>query len=579
MKALGGFLLGWLASVLLIVTLALPGIGRAASASLQLSPGSVTTTVGLTFSVTLNVNTNGTGINAASGSIVFPGSLLEAVSVSRSGSIFSFWTDTPTISGETVKFGGGLPTPGYSGTKGKILTVTFRAKASGTANIVVSDGKILANDGGGTNVYSGYSGTVVTISPSLAGAAITSSTHPDQNVWYQSPTVSLAWTRPDGAQSYRYTLRKEGESNPFKTESITENSVNFESLIESTWLFELVTVFSGQERTSSFIIRIDTSPPELFEIKVSAPLGRFDRSPKLSFETEDLVSGISKYELTVGENEAVVLNEPSHQLTELKPGRYQVTVKAYDQAGNVMEVTAEIVIEALLPPVITDHPFFVSILQPITIRGTALFGAKLKIFVDGKEAADIDVKEYLTESQRGKLSGLTPPDTTVEWFYPLRELYLPGSHEIYAVQYYPDSATSDQSNRVTTNVLATYINIFGVLIPMAVAAMGLSVVVVGLSVLLWWLVRRYRRRTSRLTSYLTDVRQKVDNGLAATERDLNATIGQYSQLDGIRGQLDAEILTIRQAVDSEVEQALAEGAKKKKEKNQDAIVPNSGDGQ
>ncbi|MFA6324828.1 MAG: cohesin domain-containing protein [Candidatus Paceibacterota bacterium] len=118
-----------------------------------------------TFTVTLNTNTKGVYINNIEGVLSFPKDLLSAESVSISGSIFSMWVEQPRLSNitGTVSFNGGIPTPGFIGTNGKILSVVFRAKKAGVANLSFSSANIYANDGMGTDITGGKSGINITI--------------------------------------------------------------------------------------------------------------------------------------------------------------------------------------------------------------------------------------------------------------------------------------------------------------------------------------------------------------------------------------------------------------------------------
>ncbi len=136
----------------------------ASAATLGFSRGG-TYKVGSTFSVTLYVSSADQPMNAASGTISFSKNTIEAISASRSGSIFSFWAKEPSVSNTsgTVSFAGIVPSPGYKGSGGKILTISFRAKAPGTARVSLSAGSVLANDGNGTNIYTGGGSSSFTI--------------------------------------------------------------------------------------------------------------------------------------------------------------------------------------------------------------------------------------------------------------------------------------------------------------------------------------------------------------------------------------------------------------------------------
>jgi hypothetical protein len=139
----------------------------ASAATLYFSPSSGNQTAGNILNVNVVVNTQGKAINNADANIRFPTNLLEVVSVSKSGSIFTLWVEEPRFSNVagTISLNGGLPTPGYTGTAGRIVTITFRLKTAGSASLVFTSGAVRANDGLGTDVL-GFLGTATyTISP------------------------------------------------------------------------------------------------------------------------------------------------------------------------------------------------------------------------------------------------------------------------------------------------------------------------------------------------------------------------------------------------------------------------------
>jgi len=133
------------------------------AATLFLSPSSDSRTVGDTFGVSVRVSTGGVAINSAQATISFPNDLLEITSLSQTG-VFSLWPVNPSFSngGGTASFAGGLPSPGYTGSSGTIILVTFRAKAVGTATVTIGSASVLANDGFGTDVLTSLgSGTYI----------------------------------------------------------------------------------------------------------------------------------------------------------------------------------------------------------------------------------------------------------------------------------------------------------------------------------------------------------------------------------------------------------------------------------
>ncbi len=145
------------------------------AASIGVYPSTPSVTVGNIVSVKVIVSTESKFINNTEGVLSYPTDLLEPISISKSSSIFNLWVEEPKFnSGGSVSFNGGLPTPGYNGSSGEVVTVVFKAKKTGTASLIFSDSAIRENDGLGTNVLNGYKNGSIIIteapkSPELPG--------------------------------------------------------------------------------------------------------------------------------------------------------------------------------------------------------------------------------------------------------------------------------------------------------------------------------------------------------------------------------------------------------------------------
>ena len=128
--------------------------GKQAAAVLMLTPQTEKVYVGETLSATLILDTPDKPVNVVEAKIIFPTDKMEVISLSKVDSIISLWVEEPTYSNVTgtITFSGGLPTPGFRGRAGKLLTITFKAKDAGEALINIEDATVLANDGLGTDV-------------------------------------------------------------------------------------------------------------------------------------------------------------------------------------------------------------------------------------------------------------------------------------------------------------------------------------------------------------------------------------------------------------------------------------------
>ncbi len=147
---------------LLCISVLMPFTGHAAT--LFMSPASPTIGIGKTITIDIYVANTEESVNAVSGTISFPKELLSAQSVSKKDSALNWWTIEPTLSNAlgTIVFEG-VALKGFSGTKEKILSITFKAIDAGTASLLFSAGSVLANDGSGNNVLSVMEGTHITV--------------------------------------------------------------------------------------------------------------------------------------------------------------------------------------------------------------------------------------------------------------------------------------------------------------------------------------------------------------------------------------------------------------------------------
>lgn len=357
------------------------------SASLSFSPSSGTQQVGKNFSVNFNVNTQGVAMNASSGTISFPTSLLEVVSVSKTGSIFSLWVQEPTFSNTngTIDFEGVVLNPGFTGSAGKLLTVTFRPKAEGTATVTFNQGLVLANDGSGTNIVTtlssanfvvGPSVTQVPVTPTQSSLVITSSTHPDEDAWYNLTSATFDWTIPGGALETRLLIGRNENSTPSVTYNPPIGTKTIDELGEGTYYFSVQhRTSAGWSSVSRFRLNIDTTAPVSFEIKEDEET----QAPSASFETDDLDSGFSHYELIIADGEPIRIDErvvSSYALPVEYAGIQTVLVTAYDKAGNSTESSLEIDFgtPAQTKPLITEYPEQIEQGKPLTISGTGTPG-------------------------------------------------------------------------------------------------------------------------------------------------------------------------------------------------------------
>ncbi|MEK7592171.1 MAG: cohesin domain-containing protein [Patescibacteria group bacterium] len=393
-----------------------PGILHAAS--LNFSPPSGSHTVGSTFSVSVNVESSDQAMNAASGVVSFPWDKLEVVSLSKAGSIFSLWPAEPSFSnsGGTVSFEGIVLNPGYTGANGKILTITFKVRNTGTANVSFSSGSVLANDGTGTNILNsfrvatytlGSASTPAPVSPQEGSAStgnalgIISATHPDENMWYVDNQPEFSWQLPTGALEVRTFIGKSSSATPSVSYTPPISKKKVDELPDGTYYFAArVRTASGWSAVSRFRVNIDTTPPKPFSITFPHGNTGWDPQPVIFFNTTDGESGISHYDIKIGSDGKPIKSVPiaesnPYVLPSQLPGTYTLLVTAVDNAGNVRNGTSEFTIETIDMPVITYYPETLEEGDILKIRGTMYPDSEVTLFI---REGDTLISEEFTRS-------------------------------------------------------------------------------------------------------------------------------------------------------------------------------------
>ncbi|MEN9881100.1 MAG: hypothetical protein RLZZ308_283 [Candidatus Parcubacteria bacterium] len=343
------------------------------AANLIVSPSSVSTKVGKTFSVDIMVTNNIESINAVSASLSFPSDALEVLSLSKSGSFITLWAEEPAFSNTkgTVSLEGVALNPGYSKASGKVVTVTFKAKQAGNVSVAIKQGSVLANDGNATDVLKTTGSAFVYINEEDAVSApstqvsasvvpvITSPTHPDSTKWYSRKDASFEWKVPSGVIAIRTIYSEKESDTPSKVYDPPVTNRSF--TVESDGTFYMHVQFknkSGWGSKATYAFLVDSQPPE--SLKASFPDGAVttNQTPAVSVQAEDSLSGVNKITLSIDNGQPIEFPVDSSHLYRLpkqSAGNHSVVVSAIDNAGNVSTVTLDVTIQAIAPPVITEY--------------------------------------------------------------------------------------------------------------------------------------------------------------------------------------------------------------------------------
>ncbi|MDO8524600.1 MAG: cohesin domain-containing protein [bacterium] len=348
------------------------------AASLSFSPSAGSYTVGNTFSVNVYVSSADQAMNAASGAVSFPADKLEVVSLSKVGSVFSLWVQEPSFSNTSgvANFEGVVLNPGFLGASGKIVTLNFKAKSSGSATISFASGSILANDGQGTNILTAMKSALFNIQPAQPQASepksapalgvpqapvIFSPTHPNQEKWYSNNKPKFAWQLPSNATAVRMLFDKYPSSPPVVLYSQPVFEKQLDEVVDGVWYFHCqFKNESGWGKVGHFRFQIDTQPPEAFSIVSEEGEKTENPQPAILFDTVDKLSGIDFFKLKINDGNLTIpaenkLKNNPYSLPLQSPGKKTIIVQAFDKAGNFFSTSTELEIVAPNQPVIAEQ--------------------------------------------------------------------------------------------------------------------------------------------------------------------------------------------------------------------------------
>lgn len=394
------------------------GFKTADAANLYFSPSSGTYSADRNFTVNVMVNSSAS-MNAASGIVTFPASKLEVVGVSKTGSILNLWVQEPSFSNRdgNVRFEGIVLNPGFSG-DGKLISVTFRVKSAGPADLSFSSGSVLTNDGLGTNILSDLGSANFSLEAGAVsapeaietpaglpskpfikhliqnkdGEIVLSRDSDSDEKWINSSYNKFTWELPKGVTGVSLLLNDRPSSNPgSKSDGFFDNKI-YEKLDDGISYLHIRFINTvGAGPILHFKIMVDTIPPEPFDIVFPDGETTPNPAPRIKFETIDNLSGIDRYEIKIDNDDFVNVaqfKKVSYFLPRLVPGEHQILVRAYDKADNYAEAKTKIIIVPITSPIITEYP--TNIISPgekLVLKGTALSNATVEIYMNkrGKE--------------------------------------------------------------------------------------------------------------------------------------------------------------------------------------------------
>ena len=377
----------------------------AAGASLYLSPSVNSYKVGQNFTATVFVSSIEQAMNAAQGTVSFPADKLSVTSISKSGSVVSLWTQEPSFSNSagTINFEGIVLNPGFTGSAGKMISINFKTKTVGDAVINFSSGSILANDGKGTNILSGFGNARCNIISGISDPAppisttpvssvktppaplIYSLTHPDSNKWFNNKNPEFSWSITKDITGVSFLINNQPSSNPGPISDGLVLEKQFENIEDGVGYFHLRLKNSrGWGAISHFKFNIDTKNPTGLTIGFSSQEEILKQGLKIKFTVDDDLSKINRFEIkTDDQNMMSFLDSESriYNLPVFDPGKHIVIVKVFDNAGNSMTEFKELEIKALDSPKIKEYSEELKVGSFLVVKGNTYANSTLTVWI------------------------------------------------------------------------------------------------------------------------------------------------------------------------------------------------------
>ncbi len=299
--------------------------------------------------VAVKVSTGGEAINAAQITLTYDPSIVRVEDIITANS----FCDPSMFLEKNIDNDKGevniscLTTKPFTKENGTVVELLINPIKEGDFALQFADKtQILANDGLGTNVLriaTNGSYKVAATDKSSSELLIFSSTHPNGEKWYSLRKINLTWHANGGRESYFYAFNERPNYLAGAQDKATASeNVYLEPAADGIYFFHLTAVGTKLTRSSSYKIKIDTTPPEDFSVKASNLKINEGEIVRFEFSAKDKMSGLQKYFYAkIDNNDFFPALSPLH-ISFPEGGRHSVTFRVFDQANNFRDKTINI---------------------------------------------------------------------------------------------------------------------------------------------------------------------------------------------------------------------------------------------
>lgn len=317
------------------------------NSTLSIDPESDALSLGNEKQVSILVRTGGEAINAIAANLSFDPSRMRVEEIVTDHSIcadgFFIEKNFDNAAG-TVSVVCGIPNPGFSETKGTVADIRFSPLQPGQLALsFASTTRVLANDGLGTDVLREANPASFQVA-SDTSSIVFSNTHPNSSRWYRGRSVTFDWI-PRSGSSYLYYFGSDPSGAPH-TATDADGTMTLEAPADGTYYFRLSRLADGRTSLlSTFRVHIDSKPPSAPDVRLASDTLVAGSLLRIMFSSSDDASGLQdNYYVRLDDGVLFPIKSPM-QLTFTSRGEHQITVRAFDKAGNWSDTTKTVTVE------------------------------------------------------------------------------------------------------------------------------------------------------------------------------------------------------------------------------------------
>lgn len=534
---------------------------RAQAANLYIVADKTTAAVNEIISATVYLNTTGTSVNNSEAVLSFSPGILSVESVSMTGSVFSIWVEQPTFSNTqgTISFNGGIPNPGFNGTQGAVLRVRLRATSAGSSPLSFSSSGIYANDGLGTNVASPSAGITITVTSATTPVTtppittpkpkttpeqvsvigpprpeITSPDVPDTESWYSLSEAVFEWDVPRDVTAVQLLHGNFPTSIPtvFYAPPISEKKLT--KLVDGVQYIHARFQKNGVwGPTAHRKIQIDRTAPN----EITGTFSIANDIVTLAVSGKDEISGISKFVVLKSDQQ---IAEAAAQETEgiasitlppLAEGPHDLTVRAFDKAGNSSDQIITIEAPVIEPPRFVTYPESVKRGDTIHVVGVTYGHTDVRIFVQLGDT--VPEQALVTSNSEGSFS------------FTSEVMKKPGIISIWAKTVRGEDAVSAPSGKIYVVVKKSLLSqISEGLLNTLYAVIPLAIIIFSLILSTYLGFHKFRILRSKLLRDLNETEKDSHKIFEIIREDVKQAIKLLERVGGTRSLTQTERRTL-----------------------------------